>query len=55
MVGFDKMIDFNCVGHLDSFVRAAQFQFMDEMKKDEATDSFGADGEEYCIAESGEN
>ena len=43
MFGFDKMFDFNCDGHLDSFERAAQFQFMDEMMKHEETDSFDED------------
>ena len=31
MFGFDKMFDFNRDGKLDSWERAAQFQFMDEM------------------------
>ena len=35
MFGFDKMFDFNRDGKLDSWERAAQFQFMDEMMKDE--------------------
>ena len=43
MFGVDKMFDFNCDGHLDSFERAAQFQFMDEMMKHEETDSFDED------------
>ena len=30
MFGFDKMFDFNRDGKLDSWERAAQFQFMDE-------------------------
>ena len=34
MFGFDKMFDFNRNGKLDSWERAAQFQFMDEMMKD---------------------
>ena len=34
MFGFDKMFDFNRDGKLDSWERAAQFQFMDEMMKD---------------------
>ena len=33
MFELDKMFDFNCDGHLDSFERAAQFQFMDGMRK----------------------
>ena len=53
MFGFDKMFDFNCDGHLDSFERAAQFQFMDEMMKHEETDSFDEDGEEDVFADAG--
>ena len=30
MFGLDKMFDFNRDGKLDSWERAAQFQFMDE-------------------------
>ena len=33
MFGFDKMFDFNRDGKLDSWERAAQFQFMDEMMR----------------------
>ena len=33
MFGLDKMFDFNGNGQLDSWERAAQFQFMDEMTK----------------------
>lgn len=51
MFGFDKMFDFNCDEHLDSFVRDAQFQFMDEMMKHEETDSFDEDGEEDVFAD----
>lgn len=53
MFGFDKMFDFNCDGHLDSFERAAQFQFMDEMMKHEETDLFDEDGEEDVFADAG--
>ena len=35
MFGFDKMFDFNRNGKLDSWERAAQCQFMDEMMKDD--------------------
>ncbi|MEI3412623.1 MAG: hypothetical protein V8Q57_05050 [Blautia sp.] len=35
MFGLDKMFDFNRDGKLDSWERAAQFQFMDEMMKDD--------------------
>ena len=38
MFGFDKMFDFNRDGKLDSWERAAQFQFMDEMMKDAGLD-----------------
>ena len=53
MFGFDKMFDFNCDGHLDSFERAAQFQFMDEMMKHKETDSFDEDEEEDVFADAG--
>lgn len=53
MFGFDKMFDFNCDGHLDSFERAAQFQFMDAMMKHEETDSFDEDEEEDVFADAG--
>ena len=33
MFGFDKMFDFDRDGKLDSWERATQFQFMDEMVK----------------------
>ena len=39
MLGFDKMFDFNRDGKLDSFERAMQFQFMDEMSREENHDS----------------
>ena len=35
MFGFDKMFVFDGVGKLDSWERAAQFQFMDEMMKND--------------------
>ena len=35
MFELDKMFDFNRDGKLDSWERAAQFQFMDEMMKDD--------------------
>ena len=35
MFGFDKMFDFDRDGKLDSWERAAQFQFMDEMMKND--------------------
>lgn len=39
MFGFDKMFDFNRDGKLDSFERAMQFQFLDEMSREESHDS----------------
>ena len=42
MFGFDKMFDFNRDGKLDSWERAAQFQFMDEMMKDDEKSIFDA-------------
>ena len=53
MFGFDKMFDFNRDGHLDSFERAAQFQFMDDMMKHEEADSFDEDDEEDIFDEEG--
>ena len=53
MFGFDKMFDFNRDGHLDSFERAAQFQFMDDMMKHEEADSFDDDDEEDIFDEEG--
>ena len=35
MFGFDKMFDFNRDGKLDSWERATQLRFMDEMMKDD--------------------
>ncbi len=43
MFSFDKMFDFNGDGKLDLFERAAQFQFLDKMTKEESTDSFDTD------------
>ena len=40
MFGFDNMFDFNRDGKLDSWERAAQFQFMDEMMKDDEKSIF---------------
>lgn len=39
MFGFDKMFDFNRDGKLDSFEQAMQFQFLDEMSREESHDS----------------
>ena len=46
MFGFDKMFDLNRDGHLDSFERATQFRFMEDMMKHEENDSFDEDDEE---------
>ena len=53
MFGFDKMFDFNRDGHLDSFERAAQFQFMDDMMKHKEADSFDEDDGEGFFDEEG--
>lgn len=45
MFGFDKMFDFNRDGKLASWERAAQFQFMDEMMKDDEKSIFDDDDE----------
>ena len=51
MFGFDKMFDFNRDGKLDSQERATQFQFMDEMTKDderrEVLEDAGLDPDEF--------
>ena len=39
MFGCDKMFDFNRDGKIDSFERAMQFQFLDEMSREESHDS----------------
>ena len=44
MFGFDKMFDFNRDGKLDSLERAIQFQFMDDMlKEDHSSSDFDED------------
>ena len=48
MFGFDKMFDFNRDGKLDSLERAVQFQFMDEMMKDDEKSIFD-DDDEICL------
>ena len=54
MFGFDKMFDFNRDGKLNSWERVVQFQFMDEILKDNTdssnyddTDVFGDVGLDY--------
>ena len=53
MFGFDKMFDFNRDGRLDTFERAAQFQFMDNMMKSGESDLFDDDDEQDVFAEAG--
>ena len=53
MFGFDKMFDFNRNGKLDSWERAAQFQFMDEMMKDDEKSIFDDDDEIDIFADAG--
>ena len=48
MFGFDKMFDFDRDGKLDSWERAAQFQFMDEMmKNDEKGEKYAENSQIY--------
>ena len=47
------MLDVNRDGRLDSFERAAQFQFMDNMMKSGESDSFDDDDEQDVFAEAG--
>ena len=53
MFGFDKMFDFNRDGKLDSWERAAQFQFMDEMMKDDEKSILDDDDEIDAFAAAG--
>ena len=53
MFGFDKMFDFNRDGKLDSWERAAQFQFMDEMMKDDEKSILDDDDEIDIFADAG--
>ena len=53
MFGFDKMFDFNRDGKLDSWERAAQFQFMDEMMKDDEKSILDDDDEIDTFADAG--
>ena len=47
MFGFDKMFDFNGDGRLDSWERAAQFQFMDEMLNEDRNSSYSDDADVF--------
>ena len=53
MFGFDKIFDFNGNGQLDSWERAAQLQFMDEMSKNEERSCFNDDDEIDAFADAG--
>ena len=53
MFGFDKMFDFNRDGKLDSWERAAQCQFMDEMMRDDEKSIFDDDEEIDTFADAG--
>ena len=53
MFGFDKMFDFNRDGKLDSWERAAQFKFMDEMLKDDEKSISDDDDEIDTFADAG--
>ena len=51
MFGFDKMFDFNRDGKLDSWERAAQFLFMDEMMKNDEKSIFDDDDKSDIFAD----
>ena len=53
MFGFDKTFDFNRDGKLDSWERAVQFQFMDEMSKSDENSPFDDVDELDTFAEVG--
>ena len=53
MFGLDKMFDFNRDGKLDSWERAVQFQFMDEMSRSDERSSFDDDDEIDAFADAG--
>lgn len=53
MFGFDKMFDFNRDGKLDSWERAAQFQFMDDMLREESGSSDFDDDEVDVFGDAG--
>ena len=44
---FGGMFDFDRDGELDSFERAAEFQFLDELEREEAGDTDYDDYDEY--------
>ena len=53
MFGFDKMFDIDRDGKLDSWERAAQFQFMDEMMKNDGKSIFNDDDKSDIFADVG--
>ena len=53
MFGLDKMFDFNRDGKLDSWERAAQFQFMDEMMMNDEKSIFDDDDKSGIFADAG--
>ena len=53
MFGLDKMFDFNRDGKLESWERAVQFQFMDEMSRSDERSSFDDDDEIDAFADAG--
>lgn len=53
MFGFDKIFDFNRDGKLNSWERAAQFQFMDEMMKNDEKSIFDDDDKSDIFADAG--
>lgn len=55
MFGFDKMFDFNRDRKLDSLERAAQFQFMDKMMKEDEKSIFDDDDEIDIFVDTGPN
>lgn len=53
MFGFDNMFDFNGDGKLDSFERAAEFQFMEDLMSSEENGLFDDEDEEDIFADAG--
>ena len=53
MFGFDKMFDFNRDEKLDSWERAAQFRFMDEVLREDNSNSDYGDDEADIFGDAG--
>lgn len=53
MFGYDKMFDFDRDGKLDGWERAAQFQFVDEMMKNDEKSIFDDDDKSDIFADAG--